>query len=321
MKVSAVIVNYNGEKFLAGCVASVFKQAKRPLEVTVIDPGSTDGSRALLKTLGESFKELQVVLLNENVGFAAAANIGIRRMQGEALLLLNSDTRLRPDFLEKLCAAAEKLDARFGMFSGKLLRQQDENLVDSAGQFIRRTLRPVERNYGKPDKNYPAGRIFSACGAVMLVKKGLLESLRFENEYFDEDLFMYFEDFDLGLRAARAGWKCFYEPAAVAAHYRGGSDRGQKDKIFLFRNKPLELKRHLLANRYLVLTKNASARLLLKYFPFLLVYEVFFWLYLLIFDIKVIYGLKKYFKLRKRMKLKGKMFKGQGEKELTGWIV
>lgn len=321
MKISAVIVNYNGEKFLRGCVASVFNQTQKPMEVTVIDCASTDGSRELLKGLAEEFRELQTVLLNENAGYSAAANIGIRRMGGEMVLLLNSDVSLKPDFIEKLCKAAGAKDGAFGIFSGKLLRQQDENLVDSAGQFIHKTLRPVERNYGKPDENYPSGEVFSACGAVMLLNEKMLESLRYENEYFDEDLFMYYEDFDLGLRAARLGWKCYYEPAAVALHFRGGSDAGQKNKVFLFRQKPLELKRHLLANRYLVLTKNATAGILIRYLPFLIVYEVLFWLYLLVFDIKVIAGMKKYFKLRGKMKLKGKAFKDKGVKEIIRWVI
>lgn len=207
------------------------------------------------------------------------------------------------------------------MFSGKLLRQQDEKLVDSAGQFIRKTLRPVERNYGKPDENHPAGQVFSACGAVMFLKKELLEAIRFEKEYFDEDLFMYFEDFDLGLRANRLGWKCYYEPSAIAVHFRGGSDNEQKNKFFLFRKKPLFLKRHLLANRYLVLAKNATTGMLVRNLPFLLVYEVFFWLYLLIFDIKVILGMKKYFILRKRMILKGQILKDKGDSEVVRWII
>jgi len=317
MKISAIVVNYNGEKYIKECLTSLLAQTKKPFEIIMVDSFSTDGSKTLL----ESFKEIKTVFLSKNAGYAAAANTGIRLMRGEAALILNSDTRLKPDFLEKLSNSAAKQDKSFGMFSGKLLRQQDEKLVDSAGQFIRKSIRPIERNYGKKDENYPAGQIFSACGAVMLLKKELLEGLRFEDEYFDEDYFMYFEDFDLGLRASRLGWKCYYEPAAVALHYRGGSDSVQKNKFFLFRQKPLKLKRHLLANRYLVLTKNASAGMLIKYMPFVLIYEIFFWLYLLVFDIKVIPGMKKYFKLRNKMKLKGKILKGKGEKEITRWII
>lgn len=118
MKISAVIVNYNGERFLEACVASVFGQTEKPFEVTVIDSFSTDGSKALLKTLAEKFKEMQTVFINENAGYAAAANIGIRRMKGDYVLLLNSDTSLKTDFLEKLCKAAKEREILMECFPG-----------------------------------------------------------------------------------------------------------------------------------------------------------------------------------------------------------
>jgi len=81
---------------------------------------------------------------------------------------------------------------------------------------------------------------------------------------------MYFEDFDMGLRANATGWRCYYESKAVATHFRGGSDGKKGSKIFLFRKKSLELKRHLLANRYLVLAKNAPAGLIIRNLPFII---------------------------------------------------
>ena len=318
MKISAVIINHNGAEFLENCVNSVVEQALKPFEIMIIDSCSTDASGNLLK----KFSNLKVIITEQNIGFAAAANMGICESSGDHILIMNSDTCLKKDFLSKLSEASENLDSTFGMFSGKLLRIQDEGIVDSAGQFIRRTLRPIERNYGQADKQYPAGQCFFPCGAVMLLKREMLESVKFENEYFDEDFFMYFEDFDLGLRANALGWKCCYEPEAVASHFRGGSGGNKESKFFLFRKKNLELKRHLLANRYLVLTKNAPAGLILRQLPFLPIYEIFFWLYLLVFDIKVIPGMKKYFKLRRRMKEKGKLVRTKIMKAgIIKWII
>ena len=318
MKVSAVIINHNGAEFLAKCIDSVLAQLLKPVEIMIIDSFSTDSSVEILAKYGS----LKVKKLDKNIGFAAAANMGIWETTGDFLLIMNSDTCLRVDFLEKLCGKAEKLDGTYGMFSGKLLRMQDELLVDSAGQFIRRTLRPIERNYGLADKMYPAGDCFFPCGAVMLLKREMLKSVQFENEYFDEDFYMYFEDFDMGLRANALGWKCYYEPSAVATHFRGGSGEKKGNKIFLFRKKNLELKRHLLANRYLVLTKNAPAGLIVRNFPFILIYELFFWLYLVIFDIRVIPGMKKYFKLKSRMKEKGKIIRAKIVKsEIMKWVI
>ncbi|MFH1074356.1 MAG: glycosyltransferase family 2 protein [Candidatus Firestonebacteria bacterium] len=318
MKVSAVIINHNGSEFLEKCVNSVLGQSLKPVEVMIIDSCSTDSSGDIIAKYGG----LKVKILNNNIGFAAAANMGIRETSGDYVLILNSDTCLKDDFLLKLSEAAEKLDNSYGMLSGKLLRMQEESIVDSAGQFIRRTLRPIERNYGKDDKVYPSGQCFFPCGAVMLLKRKMLENVKFEEEYFDEDFFMYFEDFDLGFRANALGWKCCYESSAIAFHFRGGSDGKKGSKIFLFRKKSLELKRHLLANRYLVLTKNAPAGLIIRHLPYILIYELFFWIYLLIFDIRVISGMKKFFKLRSRMKEKGKIVRIKIMKaEVKKWII
>ncbi|MCX5777341.1 MAG: glycosyltransferase family 2 protein [Candidatus Firestonebacteria bacterium] len=319
MKIAVVIVNYNGKEFLEGCVTSVLEQSLKPSDILVIDAASKDSSKELLKKIN---KDVKVKFLTSNIGFAGAANIGIRETEGEYVLLLNSDTCLAAEFIFKIRAAAAKLDASYGMLSGKLLRMQDRKIVDSAGQFVRRSLRPLERNYGEPDKLYPAGQCFSACGAVMLLKREMLENVKYRDEYFDEDLFMYYEDFDLGLRANALGWKCYYEPEAVAVHYRGGSGVRQKSKSFLFRKKSLELKRHLLANRYLVLTKSIPAFLVLKNLPHLLAYEIIFWIYLLIFDIRVVAGMKKYFRLRRAMKEKGKLIRAAiAERELEKWFI
>ncbi|OGF47927.1 MAG: hypothetical protein A2536_00105 [Candidatus Firestonebacteria bacterium RIFOXYD2_FULL_39_29] len=318
MKVTAVIINHNGAEFLEKCVNSVTAQVLKTFEIIIIDSFSSDDSAEILAKYGE----FNIKKLSKNIGFAAAANIGIRESSGDHVLIMNSDTCLKNDFLEKLCGTAEKLDGTYGMFSGKLLRMQDENLVDSAGQFIRRTLRPIERNYGKADKAYPAGDCFFPCGAVMLLKREMLESVKFEEEYFDEDFFMYFEDFDMGLRANATGWRCYYESKAVATHFRGGSDGKKGSKIFLFRKKSLELKRHLLANRYLVLAKNAPAGLIIRNLPFIILYELLFWIYLIIFDIRVIPGMKKYFKLRNRMREKGKVVRTKIMKsEIKKWII
>ena len=318
MKVSAVIVNYNGALFLEKCINAVLEQSLRPAEVLLIDSCSTDTS---LETAAK-YPQCKLINMKTNIGFAAAANKGIKETSGDYVLLLNSDTCLKTDFLEKIGRTAEKLGAEYGLYSGKLLRMQDESTVDSAGQFIRSSLRPLERNYGKADKNYLSGDCFSVCGAVMFLKRELLESIKFKEEYFDEDFFMYFEDFDLGLRANALGWKCYYESTAVAFHFRGGSDWKKGNKFFLFRKKNLELKRHILANRYLVLTKNIPLPIILKNLPHIIVYEVFFWLYLLVFDIRVIPGMKKYFRLRALLKEKGKTTRTKIRKaEISKWII
>src|SRR3989339_1389775 len=99
MKVSAVIINHNGAEFLGKCVDSILAQSLKPVEIMIIDSFSTDSSAEILA----KYISLKVKKLDKNIGFAAAANMGIRESPGDYLLIMNSDTCLKADFLENLC--------------------------------------------------------------------------------------------------------------------------------------------------------------------------------------------------------------------------
>ena len=253
MDISAVVVSYNSAGFLAGNLGSLFAQTVPFRRVVVVDNASGDGSRAVL----ESFPGLERLLLAENVGYGAAANLGIGRTGSELVLVANADIFLDPEFNRRVL---EFFAARpqAGLLSPLILRF-DGATIDSAGQACSWALYPREIGYGIPSARakLAEGEVFSVCGAATVFSRRALEKLKIGSEYYDEDFFMFWEDFDIGWRANLLGLKTFFSPAAVAYHFRSGTlARSGWSRFSLALARPAPLRFHLLKNRYLTLIKN-----------------------------------------------------------------
>ena len=259
-RTSVVVVSWQSERFLPGCLESIRAQSHPPCEVFVVDSGSTDGSVDLVR---ERFHWASVLPLGGNLGFCRACNEGIGRSTGDAILIVNADIILGADFLAEALRPVGR-DERIGSVTGKLLRF-DRRTVDSAGQCISRSRRVIERGYGQPDEGQfeEAGYVFSACGAAVLYRRRAVEDLLVEGEFFDEEFFAFSEDLDVGWRARNAGWRAWYEPRAVAYHFRGGTAPeapegmarliGARAAVL---RRPEEIRYHILKNRYLTMLKN-----------------------------------------------------------------
>ena len=155
-----------------------------------------------------------------NTGFAGAANRGIAAARTAAVVLLNSDVELEPDWLEAALAALEA-DPDRASVAGKLVGLDDPGVIDDAGDVLRRDGVCEQRGRFRRDEGRydEAGEVFSACAGAAALRTAAVRSVG----GFDERFYLYLEDVDLGLRLRLAGWRCWYEPAAVARHAGGGS--------------------------------------------------------------------------------------------------
>ena len=99
MKVTVVIPNYNGMKYIKLCLDSILNQTYRDYSVLVIDNASTDGSD---KFIEDNYDNVELVRMKKNYGFSSAVNKGIELSDSEYVLLLNNDTQTEPDFLAEL---------------------------------------------------------------------------------------------------------------------------------------------------------------------------------------------------------------------------
>ena len=101
------------------------------------------------------------------------------------------------------------------------------------------------------------GRFFRSCGAATVFSSRALEKLKIGDEYYDEDFFMFWEDFDIGWRARLLGLKTFFTPHAVAYHFRSATlKKSWWSRFSLALARPASLRFHLVKNRYLTLIKN-----------------------------------------------------------------
>ena len=112
--VSIIIVNYNAGKLLLNCVESVFSSNNENYEVIVVDNCSSDNSHLECKT---KFNKIKLIKNSENLGYCEGNNIGIRNASGNYLLILNPDTIVESDLIEKFLDASKNYGE--ALFQGK----------------------------------------------------------------------------------------------------------------------------------------------------------------------------------------------------------
>lgn len=212
---SVVVPVWNGRRWLPGLLASLRAQTLAPLEVIAVDNGSADGSR---EWLAEHAPDVRVVALGRNTGFAFAANRGVEAARGEAVALVNTDVELEPEWLERaLGSLAEDVAA----VATKMVDLADPGMLYDAGDVLRRDGVCEQRGRFRRDDGRwdEPGEVFAACAGAALYRRAAVLAAG----GFDERYFSYLEDVELGLRLRLAGWRCAWEPRAVARHAGGGS--------------------------------------------------------------------------------------------------
>ena len=217
MKVSVIVANWNRRDLLRACLQSLENQTAREFEVIVVDNGSEDGSAEMVE---REFARTRLIRNRENRGFCAANNQGIEASQAEFIALLNNDAEASPGWLEALLGA---LDGRpdCGMAASKILVWEDPGRIDKAGHLIYPDGQNRGRGSGEPDRGQYDGieETLWPDGCAAMYRRRMLAEIG----GFDEDLFAYADDAELGLRARIAGWRCVYAPAAVVRHHRGAT--------------------------------------------------------------------------------------------------
>jgi hypothetical protein len=219
MKVSVVIVNYNGEKYIKQCVDSVLKSAGAKFEVVIVENGSTDGSLKLLKKEYGKSKLVRIVESGENLFFSGGSNLGARKADGDWLVFLNSDTVVEPDWLVELVKQAKKDKKQ--LLQPKILSAKAKNLIDNAGG------RYVWPGFGvgvgrrQIDEGQFDGKrqVDFANGTCLMIKRKFF----FEIGGFDEWYRFFYEDVDLNLRAKKMGGKAMAVGESVIHHLGGVS--------------------------------------------------------------------------------------------------
>ncbi len=255
-KVTVVIPNYNGKKYLNDCLLSLYAQEKDKGEfcVLVVDNGSTDGSVELAK---EKFPQTSWILLKENTGFCHAVNEGIKAATTPYVILLNNDTKVYDGFVHALYQAMEKSPNTFSV-SAQMLQWNQPDRLDNAGDLYCVFGWAYARGKGRDAKDFhKETSVFSACGGAAIYRREIFNQIG----YFDELHFAYLEDVDIGYRAKIYGYQNKYEPKARVLHY-GSASTGST-----YNEKKTKLAS---ANNIYLVWKNMPLLQLLWNLPFLL---------------------------------------------------
>ncbi len=225
--VSIIIVSFNTRRLLDDCLASVYaslKGSKLKEEILVIDNVSNDGSVEMVR---EKYPAVTVVANRENVGFGRANNQGIKKARGEYILLLNSDTVVKGDAIDKLVSFGR---AHPDVFVGPKLFNADGTPQTSGGPFfslpvvfaalfLKGDYNGLTRQ--SPDETRYMDWVSGAC--ILAPKKLFLDDL-----FFDEGIFMYMEEIDLLMRARKKGYRTMFYHAAHIMHLGSGSSTNKR---------------------------------------------------------------------------------------------
>lgn len=262
------IVTYNSGEYIDTCIRSLLEQSLPAKEIVITDNASSDHTLSILKRNFGS--QVHLICNSRNFGFSATHNRIMRGAHTPYILVLNPDTKLPPDFLERLTSVMDAYPG-LGSVTGKLLRMNQKAqplcqdgfpIIDSTGMYFLPNQRHADRGGGEPDHGQYATRqlVFGTTAAAGLYRREMLEDVALEGEYFDEGFFIYREDVDLAWRSVLYGWACAYEPEAIGYHVRFGIP----ERRHLL---SAEINYHSVKNRFLLRIKNMPIGCLLRHFP------------------------------------------------------
>lgn len=235
--ISVVIPNYNGKHLLEANLPSVLvalQSIQVEYEIIVVDDASSDSS---VEFIQQDYQEVKLIVNDQNKGFSPTVNKGIFAAKYDLVLALNSDVRLSMDYFKEQLKYFEKADT-FGVM-GKIVDHSGKQLQDAA-KFPKVSFKGIKGSYNYipdvlPVSTWLPSFFLSGANALMDRKKFI------ELNGFDEIFApFYYEDADLGIRAWRVGWKCYFEPEAVCMHELSSTIsklKSEKVKTIIERNR------------------------------------------------------------------------------------
>lgn len=261
-RVSVIVINYDGQPYLQGCLSSLLNDATPDVELIVVDNASSDGS---VRYVEQSFPQVKLVRAPRNLGYGGAANLAVQEARGQFLAFLNPDTRVEPNWLTEIIRPLEA-NPKAGMATPKIVLMHKPQRVNTCGNDLHFTGLTLCRGPGTHrDAHSDVTQVSAVSGAALVMRRELFESLG----GFDASFFLYMEDTDLSWRARLAGYRCLCVPSSVVQH----------DYVLRFQpHKVLYQER----NRYQMWLKGWRWRTWWVLLPALLLAEVVTWGYILL---------------------------------------
>ncbi len=210
--VTIIIVTRNHLEHLKDCLESVMNLDYPHVEIILADNASTDGSAGFVQ---QKFPSVKVLRFDKNFGFAEGNNRAIKQAKGDYIFLLNPDTKIEPECVNRLVEIMER-DKSIGICMPKMPMFNEPSVINSTGIIANELLLGRDRgawelDCGQYDREK---QILGACGAGMFIRRNLFEKIG----YFDRLYFAYYEDLDFSIRAWCSGYKVNFVPQAIVYH-------------------------------------------------------------------------------------------------------
>jgi len=230
VKVSFVLVNYNDWHFLDPCLASIYRfKYPWPFEIIVTDNGSSNQEA---KRIVGKYPDVIVIEAGENLGFAKANNLAIKRAKGDYIFVLNGDTELIDNNIANAIRYMDK-NTDVGMLGPELLNQDGTHQTstsinnDLAFRFfsILKASLYLDKFSLKKNKEFDSSKIQQVgfiLGAAMLVRREVIDKVG----VFDERFFFSAEERDWCYRTLKTGFKIIYYPDWRIIHFGGSTGGG-----------------------------------------------------------------------------------------------
>jgi GT2 family glycosyltransferase len=234
MKLSFLVVNYNGGAYIDACLASISKHAASfEHEVIVVDNNSTDGSNV---AIAQSYPAVKVILNARNVGFSRAMNQAFRASTGEYIFSFNPDAELTEGCMERLIAFMEA-NPRVGKVGTATL--EDGRILMPATDFPRwnsfqiwkaiRSKLPATT----PQAMVHEGSVEWLFGTGILVRRSAIGS---SDSLYPEKSFLFWEEYWLSRQIRKNGFEIVVLPDAQIIHHAGVTFKKNIRKLIVARN-------------------------------------------------------------------------------------
>lgn len=268
-----VLPNFNGRDLLESFLPFTFQALENsgiPFEFLIVDDCSTDDSKEFVAA---NYPRIKFLENSSNKGFSYSCNRGILEAKNQLVFFVNSDIKLSPDYFKGQLEYFEDPET-FGVM-GKILNG-DGSKVEIGAKIPRRMGKYLKTDLQYlPKSNTEAAPTLFLSGANALIdRQKLLELGGFDELYSP----FYSEDLDLGIRAWRMGWKCYFHERSTCFHLGSATMKSQIQKKWIktvyFRNRMLFHAIHL-DTKDLLLWK--AQIILLDVLPKLLLGKIWIW--------------------------------------------
>lgn len=251
-KIAAVVINWNRKDLTFACLKSLepIVKSNKNFSIILVDNASKDDSVESFKKFNKKYNFFTLIVNKQNRGWAGGHNVGIihaLKQHVSSIFIFANDATVNKNTI-KLLEKALFSNENVGIVGPKTYYPREKNkklvIADAGGLILKHRYFGTNRGQGETDRGQYDKRFQPdyITGSCMLIKREVFEKIGF----FDEKLFIYYEDVDFCYRAKKAGFDLLYVPQATIFHHFAATTKvgSPVHNYFTTRNHYLFIEKH-----------------------------------------------------------------------------